>query len=67
MLDRIAGLIGGESTWLVANYVNSVAEDVRAFARADPDALVEYKEHYDSFNVWTERCDEMFGTAHRWL
>jgi len=63
VLDRIAELLNGESTFLVANYTDGVATDVRAFARTDPAAVVEYQLHYDAINVWTRPCDKMFGVG----
>jgi len=63
VLDQIAELVDGESTFLVANYSDSVAKDVRAFDRTDPAALVEYQLHYDVINVWTGPCDRMFGVG----
>ena len=63
VLDRVAELLSGESTWLVANYSDSEAADVCAFTRADPAALVEYQLHYDPINVWTRPCDKMFGVG----
>ena len=63
VLDRVAELLNGASTWLVANYSDSVATDVRAFARTDPAAVVEYQLHYDAINVWSRPCDRMFGVG----
>jgi hypothetical protein len=41
VLDRIADLVEGDGTWLVTNYVDAVAKDVRVFSGADPAMLAE--------------------------
>jgi hypothetical protein len=61
VLDRIAELLRGESTFLAANCADAVATDVRAIARADPAAVEAHRSHYDATNVWTRPCDRMFG------
>jgi DNA-binding CsgD family transcriptional regulator/PAS domain-containing protein len=70
VLRRMADLVNADSTWLVANYVDSNASDIRAFSVADPAMLAEYSKHYVSVNVWAERMDRLFqpgtvGYSHR--
>lgn len=63
VLDRIAGLVNGDSAILFANYTDSVADDIHAVARRDTSMWRLYREHYAAVNVWTERCDRMFPTG----
>jgi DNA-binding CsgD family transcriptional regulator len=60
VLDRITDLVEGDGAWLVANYVDAVAKDVRAFSGCDIDMLAEFNAHYFSVNVWAQRMDQMF-------
>jgi DNA-binding CsgD family transcriptional regulator/PAS domain-containing protein len=60
VLDRLARIVDGDSVWLVANYANSIAQDVSAFAGDNAAILAPYREHYAAVNVWTERCDRLF-------
>ena len=60
VLDRIADLIEGNGAWLVANYNEAVAKDVRAFSETDPAARAEFNAHYASVNVWAQRMDRTF-------
>jgi hypothetical protein len=60
VLNRITDLVEGDGAWLVANYVDAVAKDVRAFSGCDTDMLAEFNAHYVSVNVWAQRMDRMF-------
>lgn len=63
VLDGIAALVEGNSAVLFANYTDSVADDILALSRSDPNIWEPYRQHYAALNVWTERCDPMFPTG----
>jgi DNA-binding CsgD family transcriptional regulator len=63
VLDRIGELVESENVLLFANYDDSVAEDIHAMARTDPNIWGPYCEHYAAVNVWTRRCDRIFPSG----
>ncbi len=63
VLDRIAEFVESENVLLFANYNGSVAHDIHAMARTDPNIWGAYREHYASINVWTKGCDRLFPSG----
>lgn len=63
VLDRLGQFVESENVILFANYDDSVADDIHAMARTDPNIWAPYREHYAAVNVWTRRCDRIFPTG----